>query len=153
MIFLRFKLVSLLLLLSLLVFGCAQMNAPAQKPEQNQQNQQAEQIIVDTELAEQAKNTAKSVKGVEDATSVVIDRKILTAIKVSGFDRLKLKSIKEEVHAKIKKLNKDYTVLVTSDKKLFKQLQEIEKQLNTTPKESLTEIKKRVDKINKDMHG
>lgn len=153
MIFLRFKLVSLLLLLSLLVFGCAQMNAPAKKPEQNQQNQQAEQIIVDTELAEQAKNTAKSVEGVEDATSVVIDRKISTAIKVSGFDRLKLKSIKEEAHAKIKKLNKDYTVLVTSDKKLFKQLQEIEKQLNTTPKEPLTEIKKMVDKINKDMHG
>lgn len=148
------KIIFRLIVMSLLIFaaGCATQGSPAQKPQQ-QTNQSAQQIPINNELAETVKQTAKTVKGVEDSTAVVINKDISTAIRVSGFDRLRLKSIKEEVHTKIKDLNQDYTVHVTSDKKLFVHLQQIEKEIKGEQKKPLQEIQQRVEKINKDMQG
>lgn len=135
----------------LYTMGCQAQ--PEKKP--NQEQPKKEKLVqVDLTMVEKAKEAAKSVPGVEEATSVVMDNNISTAIKVTGFDRLKLKSIKEEVHQKTRELGQDYQVNVTSDKKLFKILQEIEKSLTqkgqTTAPES---VYKKVEKINEDMRG
>ena len=129
-------------------------NPSFKKPHPEQQiNQDEKQIQINPELAERAKKTAETVKGVKESTAVVINNEISIAIKVSGFNRLRLKPIKVEVHDKIKEFNKDYNVYVTSDKKLFKQLQQIEKQINGPQEKSLTDIQKKVKKINKDIQG
>lgn len=143
-----------ILLLLLLTAGCSLQNLPAQKPQPQQQSQQGlKQVQVDPGLAQKADQTAKTVEGVEDSVTVVVNKNISTAIKVSGFDRLRLKSIKEEVHKKLNEANKDYEVHVTSDKKLFMQLQQIEKQITGPRKQPLTDIQKKVEKINKAMKG
>ncbi|OPX91290.1 MAG: Stage V sporulation protein AD [Pelotomaculum sp. PtaB.Bin013] len=89
----------------------------------------------------------------EKAERKMLEEACETAIKVSGFDRLRLKPIKEEVHNKIKESNRDYNVHVTSDKKLFMQLQQIENQVNGPQEKPLTDIQKKVMKINKDIQG
>lgn len=129
------------------------MQSPAQKKPEQHSRQQVKQVQIDSGLAEAAKKTAKTVKGVEDSAAVVVNQEISTAIKVTGFDRLRLQSIKEEVHKKIESTNKDYEVYVTSDKKLFNELQKIEKQINANPEQVLPAIQKKVNKINKDMQG
>ncbi|OPX85478.1 MAG: Sporulation lipoprotein YhcN/YlaJ (Spore_YhcN_YlaJ) [Pelotomaculum sp. PtaB.Bin104] len=128
------------------------MQNSLKKPQPDQMvNQDEKQIQINLELAENAKKTAEAVKGVKESTAVVINNDISTAIKVSGFDRLRLKPIKEEVHNNIKELNKDYNVHVTSDKKLYMQLKQIEKQSSELQGESLTDILKKFNQINKNM--
>ena len=140
-----------ILALSVVAAGCA-MKAPA-KNQQQQESQGEKQISVDPGLAEKVKQAAKTVNGVEDSTAVVINNEISAAVKVSGFNRLRLKSIRQEVHKKIKETGSDYKVNVTTDKKLFAGLQQIEKQISTGQVQSMTGIQKKVDKINKDMRG
>ncbi|MFZ5631555.1 MAG: YhcN/YlaJ family sporulation lipoprotein [Bacillota bacterium] len=111
------------------------------------------QVQINPGLADKVKETAKTVKGVEDSTAVVINGEISAAVKVKGFNRLRLKSIREEVHQKITELYKDYEVHVTSDKKLFTLLQQIEKQIKDQKVKSAADIEQRVKKINKDMQG
>ena len=128
------------------------MKAPA-KNQRQQESQGEKQISVDPVLSEKVKQAAKTVNGVEDSTAVVIDNEISAAVKVSGFNRLRLKSIRQEVHKKIKETGSDYKVNVTTDKKLFAGLQQIEKQISAGQAQSMTAIQKKVDKINKDMRG
>lgn len=137
-------------LLLLLTAGCGGQKSPSQKPQSGQTGKQAQ---VNPGLAEKVKEEAKTVKGVKDSTAVVIDNEISLAVKVKGFDRLHLKPIREEVSKKIGETNKGYTVHVTSDKKLFAQLQQMERQIKDQKAPPAEELRKRVKKINEDMQG
>lgn len=132
--------------------GCSMQGAPAKKNQQQSSNSQ-EQVQTDPGLAEQAKSTAKAVQGVDESTAVVINQELSVAVKVSGFDRLRLKSIRQEVHSNMKKLAPDHKVYVTSDKKLFWELEQVEKQIGQPGGQSLTDLQTRVKKINKGMQG
>jgi predicted small lipoprotein YifL len=145
-----FKIV-ILLLLFLLLAGCG-AGRPVKKP-QEQASPARQQVRVDQELAARVKDAAKTVRGVRESTAVVINKEISAAVKVGGLDRFRLKSIREEVHKKLSDLNSGYEVHVTSDKKLFNELQKIERQMGgakTGPPDSL---QKKFDKINRDMQG
>lgn len=135
--------------------ACSALNTPAKKPQQTQQGGQGrEQVRFDPDLAEKVKETVKTVAGVEDATAVVINKEISTAIKVTGFERLRLKKINEEAYKQIKDANQGYTVYLTSDKKLFSLIQKAERQAGKNPRgDKAREIKQQVDKINQDMRG
>lgn len=139
----------ILMILLLLLFITACQSKPEKKP----QSQQGEKTVqVDDAMAEKAKEQAMSVAGVEDAVAVVMDKDISSAVKVSGFDRLRLKGIREEVHQKIRTLDEDYQVHVTSDKKLFKGLQDIKKSVQG--KSSAPEsVHKQLEELNKAMKG
>jgi len=128
------------------------MQDSLKKPQPDQRISQDEsQIRINPDLAEKAKETARTVKGVQDSTAVVINKEISVAVKVGGFDRLRLKQVKSEVHEKIKAFNKDFNIYVTSDKKLFNQLQQVENQLKGAQEQSLLDIQKKVKVINKQM--
>jgi uncharacterized membrane protein len=147
--------------------ACSRNNSPAQKPQLPQQGGQLqqggqeqarqggqEQAQFDPELAEKVKRAVKAVEGVEDSTAVVINKDISAAIKVTGFNRLQLKKIKEEAYKKIKNANHGYTVRLTSDKKLFSLIQKAEGDAGKNPRgDEAREIKQQVDKINQDMRG
>ena len=137
-----------LLLLLFLSAGCGAQNSPSRKP-LPQAGQSEAQVQTDPALAEKA----KTIEGVEDSTALVLDNQIFIGIKVKGFNRFHLKSIKEKTHKKIKEANQGYEVNVTSDKKLFSQLQQIEKQVKENRVESRADIIERIEKINKDMQG
>ncbi|MGE5403550.1 MAG: YhcN/YlaJ family sporulation lipoprotein [Candidatus Saccharibacteria bacterium] len=141
------KIITILVML-MIVSGCSQ--PPAKKPQDSSQHKT--EVRIDREYANQVKEAAKSVKGVQDAASVVVDKDISLAIKVSGLPRLRLKSIKAQVAAKITSLDKTYTPHITSDKKLFSELQKIEKRINTGIEDSV-KVKQDIEKINKAMNG
>ncbi|MBC9784568.1 YhcN/YlaJ family sporulation lipoprotein [Heliobacterium chlorum] len=102
-------------------------------------------------VAAEVKEAVKTVDGVEDSTAVVIDKDISTALKVTGFDRLRLKTIRGSIEKKLKESYPGYEVHVTTDKKMFKQLQQIEKQEGGSPKEVPPEIIENYKKILKEM--
>ncbi|GAB7386567.1 hypothetical protein BSNK01_04020 [Bacillaceae bacterium] len=105
--------------------------------------------------AERAKATALTVQGVDDAKAVVMDQQVSLAVKVTNFQRLRLKQIRREVHGKLSKQFPDYELHVTSDNKLFQELEKIEKKIASRHKDpaALQKLKKKLEKVNKDMKG
>jgi hypothetical protein len=97
--------------------------------------------------------TATSVKGVDEATAVVMDEDVFIAAKASNFQRLRLKAIRQEVHQKLKKKFPKYKVHVTTDGKLFDELEKAGKMITIKDYEDAQTIKKKLKKIEKDMKG
>lgn len=137
------------------IAGCAMPGGPAKKPQSEQQGSQTQQEVqLNPILAERVKAIAQGVKGVDASTAVVVDKDISIGLKVSGFDRLRLRSIKEDVHKKVRELTEEHKIHISTEKKIFKQLQEMEQEmLAPQGRQSLQEMKKRLDEINKKMHG
>ena len=82
----------------------------------------------------------------------MIDRDIAVAVKVERFDRMRLKTIRQDIHDRIKELDQAYNVHVTTDKKLFKQLQVMEQELNSPREEpQLQELQARFNKLIQDI--
>ncbi len=108
-------------------------------------------VKVEPGLAKKAKETAKSIPGVADSTAVAYDKNVSVGLKVSGFDRFRLDSIKKEAHDKIKSDINNIEVHVTTDKKLYKQLQELEQQINGENPPPPAEVAQKVEKINEQM--
>jgi hypothetical protein len=132
----------------ILAAGCV---AP-QKKKQPQQGSQAEnQIQVNAELAGRAKEAAGTVGGVRESAAVALNKDLAIAVKVGGFDRLRLKPIRSQVHDSIKELEQAYNVHVTTDKKLFMQLQQIEQELNGAQEKPLKELQVKFNKLMQDM--
>ncbi|MDD4334247.1 MAG: YhcN/YlaJ family sporulation lipoprotein [Desulfotomaculaceae bacterium] len=147
----RFKASNLIIFIMVIFFliaGCGVQNSPAKKQRQLVSH---EEIVINHEIAEAAKQRAGVVKGVRKVTAVAINKELSVAIKVSGFERLRLKSIREQVHDTVKEINGDYNVYVTSDKKLFMRLQQIEQQTEQAQGQSSADIGSEFKAINKDM--
>ncbi len=145
----RFKVSVLVMLIFFLMAGCDAQFSPVKKQSQQQVSQ--EEIVINREIAETAKQKAGAVKGVKGVTAAAINRDLSVAIKVSGFARLRLKPIREQVHDAVKEIDRDYNVYVTSDKKLFMRLQQIEQQTEQVQGEPLEDIGSEFKAINKDM--
>ncbi len=129
--------------------GCGQSSPPI-KPRPAHMPQPGQQITIDLRRAEEVKNLIGEVKEVEDSSAVVVDQDIAAAIKVSGFNRLRLESIRNQARDRIKQAQPGFHVYLTSDKKLFKQLQQLEKDIqesNLSP----TEARAKVNKVISDM--
>ncbi len=130
----------------LLATSCGIQNPSAKKQPVNR-----EDIVINHEIAAVAKQKAVAVKGVEEAAAMAIGKELSLAIKVSGLDRFRLQSIREQVHDTVKELDPNNNVFVTTDKKLFVRLQQIEQQGALAQEESLQEIGSEFKEIIKDM--
>ncbi|WP_167577691.1 YhcN/YlaJ family sporulation lipoprotein [Ammoniphilus sp. YIM 78166] len=145
------------LLLCALVFtlaGCQAGTAPDGARTQAESTRGAyQQIGYNSVLSTHVEAVSQQVNGVDEAVSVVMGKDVSVALRVSGIDRFRLKGIKKEVSTKLKRdLSDRYTIHVTTDKKLFRDLVNIQGKLNHgqgKPKELMKTYKK----INDDMHG
>jgi len=63
---------------------------------------------------------------------VNIDKELSVAIKVENFNRFRLKSIEKSVKSDLEKTYPDHKVFVSSDKKMFWELEKIEQGLKKT---------------------
>lgn len=144
------KAIVLSVIVSMLLAGCGARDSG---PKKTQSPVAQNEVLFDLELAEKVRQKALTVRGVRDSVAVVINDEISIAIKVNGFDRLRLDPIRGEVHKNTKEIGKDYKVHVTSDKKLFSELQKVEGQIKGDDSQSPTDIQKKLKEINKKMNG
>jgi ribosomal protein L22 len=97
--------------------------------------------------------SAKKVAGVDDAVAVVMDKEASVALKVTGFERFRLKPIKKEVSTRLKGyVSKDFKLRVTTDKKIYKELQRLKQDAEKKNKPPI-ELTKQFKKIQKDLRG
>jgi len=143
------------LILAMFLVGCTLAGGPAKKPQPEQQGKQTQQEVeINPVLAQKVKAIVQGVNGADASTAVVVDKDISIGVKVSGFDRLRLKSIRKEVDRKVKQLSGEHEIHISTDRKIFKLLQELEQEvLAPQSGQSLQQIKKRLNEINKKMHG
>ncbi len=145
--------VVILCLIICVVGGCGADNPPQRKP-MPQTGQVEGQAHINTELTEQVEGAARTVQGVEDSIALVMNNQIAVAVKVTGFDRLHLQSIRQELHSKVKDIAPEYDIHVTTDKKLFAQLQKLKGQIKEAPQGNLpVKLKDVYNVIIEDMNG
>lgn len=140
----------ILIVFLLLITGCGLTTMP-----KSQSIPKAKAPIeADLKLAEKIQAALQSNQAVDQSTAVVLNKDISVAIKVSGFNRLRLKQIRKEVHNKINQLtSKDYFIHITTDKRLFRDLQKIANQLQKANGTASCDIQDQVEVLNKDMTG
>ncbi len=136
-----------------IVGGCATVDPPQRKP-QPQTGKVEGQAHINIKLAEQVEEVARRVQGVEESTALVMNNQIAVAVKVTGFDRLHLKAVRQELNNQVKNMASEYDVHVTTDKKLFAQLQMLKGQIKKTPQGNLpAQIIDSYNVIIEDMNG
>jgi len=94
---------------------------------------------IDQSVANHAKEKMITKEEISDVKAVNTDNELLAAIKVRNFNRFRLKNIEKSVKSDLKKMYPDYDVFVSSDKKMFWELEKIEQRLkkNDTTKKNL----------------
>lgn len=114
--------------------------------------QLGDRAIEDQRKADNAKKIVLSMDEVLEVKGVNLDNKIYLAPRVTHFSRLWLEDIRKTAFDHVKKRYPDATVHVSTDKKIYMELEKLEKQLKerTISKKTLD---KRLKKLEEDMKG
>ncbi|WP_191562588.1 YhcN/YlaJ family sporulation lipoprotein [Metabacillus idriensis] len=101
---------------------------------------------IDQSVANQSKEKVIKEEEISGVKAVNTDKELLLAVKVDQFDRFRLKDIKKKVKADLEKMYPEYEIFVSTDQKIFLELEQLEQKLqkDNTKKKSL---KKSFDKI------
>ncbi|MDV7766039.1 YhcN/YlaJ family sporulation lipoprotein [Peribacillus sp. CSMR9] len=101
---------------------------------------------IDQTAANQAKSKLMNRDEVADVKAVNSNKELLVAIKVENFDRLRLKKIEKKSQTELEDMFPDYKVLVSTDQKMFIELEQLEQELEKdhTKMDSLNRDFKRI---------
>lgn len=108
--------------------------------------------VIDQTTADVAKQLILSMEEVTEVKGVNVEDEIYIVAKVKQFDRFFLNRIRREAHDKVKKRFPDAGVHVSTDKKVFLELNELERKINNK-KIAKKAIDKEVKRIEKFMKG
>ncbi|WP_028988139.1 YhcN/YlaJ family sporulation lipoprotein [Thermicanus aegyptius] len=149
------RILFLTLSLLLLLTGCNPK--PGGKIEAAQKLKCDQFYIREEEVEKEAISLAKKVSGVDDAAAVVLKentkRKIVVGVKVSNFNRLRMKGIRKEIYDDLEAKYKDGEIHVSTDAKVYKEIETLQKKGTPGSKEESCNQKKELKKIEKDMKG
>ena len=106
----------------------------------------------DQSIANQAKEKMITKDEITDVRAVNTDKELLVAIKVENFNRFRLKTIEKTVKSDLEKIYPNHKVVLSSDKKMFWELEKIEQRLqkNNTNKKSLKKDLKKLKSLIKE---
>ncbi|WP_187119746.1 YhcN/YlaJ family sporulation lipoprotein [Numidum massiliense] len=104
-------------------------------------------------LSNVAEQIVKQDKRVTDATAVVRGDDLYTALKVTNFNRLRMKQIREKAHSKLRAQFPDHEIHVTTDNKLFLELQRINTEAKKKRQPKKKDLMKKLQKIHDGMKG
>ncbi|MED3687940.1 YhcN/YlaJ family sporulation lipoprotein [Peribacillus butanolivorans] len=107
---------------------------------------------IDQSVANQAKDRLLADDEVSDVKAVNSDKELLVAVKVDNFDRFRLKSIEKQAKSDLENMFPDYKVLVSTDQKMFLELDQLEQKLEKekTKMDSLKKDFKRIKSLMKE---
>lgn len=84
---------------------------------------------INQSVANQAKEKVIKEKEISDVKAVNTDKELFVAIKVENFDRFRLKKIKKKVKSDVEKMFPDHRVFVSTDSKMYLELDQLEQKL------------------------
>lgn len=151
------RIVSLCLIV-LLLGGCG---TASNEQQPNTQSPSVKQIkststTVSPETARLARLTAEQDRRVDAATAVAIKDQLSVAVKVSNFNRLRLQDIRRTIHENLSEQFPSHTIHVTTDRKLFNDLQKLHREVRKSAPVKSSEankFEKKLKTINENMKG
>ncbi|MDE3839184.1 hypothetical protein C0966_07395 [Bacillus methanolicus] len=84
---------------------------------------------INQSVANQAKEKVIKKKEISDVKAVNTDKELFVAIKVENFDRFRLKKIEKKVKSDVEKMFPDHKVFVSTDSKMYLELDQLEQKL------------------------
>ena len=142
------RLLSTCLILAMLLAGCT----PAEKPQDNAQKPM-ELPIIDQLAWMETKEIAKKNRRVDEVAAVALKDELYVGLKVTNFNRLFLRSIRQDVHGRLKEQFPKRAIHVTTDIKLFRDLSRLEESIRKDPWKDREGLKRKLNKIHEDMKG
>ncbi|MGG3928101.1 YhcN/YlaJ family sporulation lipoprotein [Metabacillus fastidiosus] len=126
--------------LVIVMTGCSGMykNEGANKPNVTDVSFKNSHGQSGTEIMKQLLENEEEVKNVR---AVNFDKELLIAAEIDHMDRFRLKEIEQKLREKVQKQYPDYKVIISTDKKIFLELEQLENKMRT---ENLS--KKKVEK-------
>jgi hypothetical protein len=101
---------------------------------------------VNQSLSNSAKDHALQNVEVVDVKAVNTDKELVVAIKVENFDRFRLKEIEKKVKSELKELYPSKSIEVSTDQKIFLELEQLEEMLQKE-KMKKKSLQKKIQKI------
>ncbi|MGM0876659.1 MAG: YhcN/YlaJ family sporulation lipoprotein [Bacillota bacterium] len=101
---------------------------------------------IDQSVSNQAKEKVIKEEEISDVKAVNTDKELLLAVKVNQFDRFRLKKIEKKVKEELEKTYPDYKILVSTDSKMYLELEQLEQKLQKD-KTKKKNLKKDFDNI------
>jgi Sporulation lipoprotein YhcN/YlaJ (Spore_YhcN_YlaJ) len=101
---------------------------------------------INQSVANQVKEKIITKEEISDVKAVNTDKELLVAIKVNQFDRFRLKKIEKKVKSDLEKAYPDHKILVSTDSKMYLELDQIEQKLQKD-KTNMKNLKKDLNTI------
>ena len=101
---------------------------------------------INQSVANQAKEKIITKEEISDVKAVNTDKELLVAIKVDQFDRFRLKKIEKKVKSDLEKAYPDHKILVSTDSKMYLELDQLEQKLQKD-NTNMKNLKKDFNKI------
>ncbi|WP_026562852.1 YhcN/YlaJ family sporulation lipoprotein [Bacillus sp. J37] len=101
---------------------------------------------IDQSVSNEAKEKVIKEKEVSGVKAVNTDKELLLAVKVDQFDRFRLKNIEKKVKSDLEKAYPNHKIIVSTDSKMYLELEQLEQKLQKDKTEKKT-LKKEFDKI------
>ncbi|MGE7762742.1 YhcN/YlaJ family sporulation lipoprotein [Peribacillus sp. NPDC097895] len=118
------------LIIVLLITGCSTNSSQIDNKDQDLEIRKVHtNNPIDQSVANQAKDTLSNADGVTDVKAVNSNKELLVALKVENFDRLRLKKIEKKAQTELKNTFPDYKILVSTDQKMFIELDQLEQKV------------------------
>lgn len=95
----------------------------------------------DQSVTEKMKQLLENEEEVKNIRAVNSDKELLIAAEIDHMDRFRLREIEQKLREKVQKQYPDYKVIISTDKKIFLELEQLENKMRT---ENLS--KKKVEK-------
>ncbi|KYG33169.1 YhcN/YlaJ family sporulation lipoprotein [Alkalihalobacillus trypoxylicola] len=141
------KFMLFIMLISCLLGACNQDTAKS-----SQASLTSESSYKDQNKINDVKAELKKMEEVIDVQAIVYDQKIYADPKVKQFSRFRLKEIRKNGFEKLKKTFPDSEIHVSTDKKVYMELEKLEQQLKNG-KIKNEDLEKKLQKIEEMMKG
>jgi hypothetical protein len=133
--------------------GCGQQSGSKEGQSAEADSQCSPAPVRHFDSENKAESLARQVNGVDKAVAVKIDDELDVALQVSNFNRLRLKQLRKEVFQKLNEAYPQAKVHVTTDSKLYNELEKMNGQPWSDDKTKACEQKQKLKQIEEKMKG
>lgn len=145
-------LITYILLIIMMVTGCSGTNENSTEKQQNITDVSFKNSH-NQSVAEKVTQLLKDEEVVENAKTVNSDKELLVAVKINHMDRFRLKEINQRLKKKVKEEYPDYKVMLSTDQKIFLELDKLENKIKADQlgKKKLEKEMNRIKSLSKEL--
>lgn len=137
-----------LIVMLILINGCATDNQKKAQPEPTKISYQTESY--DQTISKRAKKLIEKRDEIPKVVSINTDKDLIVAFKINHLNRFQLKEIEKDIKKQLKKEFKDYKITVSRDTKIFIETERLTNELSDLDQKKMKKKVKKIIKLSKE---